>query len=338
MPIKGVTDHTRLPRLGKIHLGVKVPAAGGKAEYPRAVDYFVCPDPVKRVYGEHPKSLEIVFPSEETDVWASQFYKCYSKTRLLCKGDGQTAWSLVDVKTGQLASRESTEVVMKEVRCDADLCPIYMAGNCRPIMCLQFMLPAVEGLGIWQIDTGSWNSIRNINDGIAFIRSLAGRVSLIPLKLEIGPKEVTVARENGVTRKQIYCMTLNTNLKLSDIVRLRATPLLPTGRVLPATPADDEVPEDLFTEELLEQMEEGGKGLQAPKGTPPPLPPKKVAGKRGRAEEARAAHNREAAGSNPAPATTTEKPPILDPSEPREPEKVIGVTDWRTLLGFPGSS
>ena len=39
-PIKDVSDVRRMPRLGKIRLGIKVEAEG-KNPYPRATDYFV---------------------------------------------------------------------------------------------------------------------------------------------------------------------------------------------------------------------------------------------------------------------------------------------------------
>ena len=40
--IKELSDVRRLPRLGKIHLGVKAKNEKG-VEYPKAVDYFVVP-------------------------------------------------------------------------------------------------------------------------------------------------------------------------------------------------------------------------------------------------------------------------------------------------------
>ena len=56
MAISSYRGRGRLPRIGKIHLGVKAKTAQG-VEYPRAVDYFVCPDELRadtqgRPYGE----------------------------------------------------------------------------------------------------------------------------------------------------------------------------------------------------------------------------------------------------------------------------------------------
>ena len=42
MPIKGLSEQRRLPRLGKIRLGVKKKNQKG-IEYPASTDYFVCP-------------------------------------------------------------------------------------------------------------------------------------------------------------------------------------------------------------------------------------------------------------------------------------------------------
>ena len=69
-PIFGLSERTRMPRLGKIHLGVKVPNKTGQGEHPEAVDYFVLPPELHGIYGERPDSLEIVFPSDDTEIIA----------------------------------------------------------------------------------------------------------------------------------------------------------------------------------------------------------------------------------------------------------------------------
>jgi len=89
--IKELSDVRRLPRLGKIHLGVKAKNEKG-VEYPKAVDYFVVPEEVKKVYGEKPEKLKIIIPSEMPDVFFPQWYKKYTYGKgLICKGDGITA-------------------------------------------------------------------------------------------------------------------------------------------------------------------------------------------------------------------------------------------------------
>ena len=41
MPIKGLTERVRVPRLGKIRIGEKTDKG-----YPRSLDHFECPDEV----------------------------------------------------------------------------------------------------------------------------------------------------------------------------------------------------------------------------------------------------------------------------------------------------
>src|SRR5450756_867384 len=90
MPIKGISDVIRLPRLGKIRLGVKKDAEGITILEP--TDHFVCPEEVKKVFGEKPRELRIMFPTNDPAQWASQYLRCYSESnRLVCRGNGKTA-------------------------------------------------------------------------------------------------------------------------------------------------------------------------------------------------------------------------------------------------------
>src|SRR3989304_4359430 len=90
-PIKGISEIVRLPRLGKIRLGIKKEGDDG-SPYPVPTDYFVCPDEVKEIFGDKPKELRIMFPTENSEQWASQYLRCYSTSNeLICRGDGETA-------------------------------------------------------------------------------------------------------------------------------------------------------------------------------------------------------------------------------------------------------
>lgn len=246
MPIKGVSEIRRLPRLGKIHLGIKKKTERG-VEYPSPTDYFVCPEEVQAVFGEKPRELRIMFPGEDDTRWASQWLRCYSATRgLICKGDGQAAMALVDVETGEIATRDSPVVEMREVSCHPESCPEY-GKRCRRVMSLQFLIPEVPGLGIWQLDTTSFYSIVNINSAIDLIRGIYGRVSMIPLTLSLAPQEV---QPEG-RRKTIRVLTLTSPYSL---IELRSRAAEPLGAV--ALPdAEEEMPEDLFPAGVLEQEE-----------------------------------------------------------------------------------
>jgi len=239
-PIKGLSENRRLIRLGKIHLGVKVKNKNG-VEYPKATDYFVCPPEVQAVYGEQPDRLDIIIPVEDEEMWCSQYYRQYSRTRgLICRGDGETCRRMIDRQTGAIANRDSKEVVWKEgLPCPGRDCPDYQAKKCQEVMNLQFLLPRVPGLGIWQIDTGSVNSIRNINDNAAMLRAVCERVSWIPLTLTLEPKEV-VNPDDG-KKKMVRCLNIRHDKGLLEILDASAKP---RATLLIPVPLEDQKPLD----------------------------------------------------------------------------------------------
>lgn len=241
MPIKGLTEQRRLPRLGKIHLGVKAKTKTG-VMYPQATDYFVCPPEVQTVYGEKPYKLDIIIPVEDEEMWASQYYRRYSQTRgLVCKGDGITCRRMLDTETGDTANRDTKAVKWAEgMTCEGRDCLDYKRKSCQEVMNLQFLLPKVPGLGIWQIDTGSINSIRNINNCAAMIRAVCERVRWIPLTLTLEPTEV-INPDDG-KKKIVRCLNLRHEQGLHEL-------LLTSGKtkteLLITAPAEDEQPGDI---------------------------------------------------------------------------------------------
>lgn len=264
MPIKGVTDRPRLPRLGKIRLGIKVEPEG-KASYPRAVDYFVCPPEVREVFGDEPKELSIAFPTDDFDQCASHWYRAYSARGLVCRGDGEDARRLVDMKATvdkdgalpeslhpehwKVATARSEQTAYHSIQCPPDTCPQFASKACRPIMNLQFMLPTVPGLGIWQIDTSSWHSIRNVLSGLELVQALIGRVSGIPLTLALVPQQV---QPEGQAKKTVHVLRLTARYKLDDLYKKAA---LPRGEVFMLPSPDLDTPDDLVPEEVTDAVE-----------------------------------------------------------------------------------
>jgi hypothetical protein len=218
MPIKDLSETVRLPRLGKIHLGYKHPEKG----YPVKTDYFVLPKDhsdykkLVEIYGEKPKELRILIPVEDEEQWASQYYKAYSLSHgLVCKGDGETAMRMIDTKTGALPDRTTSTVLMKDMSCAGRDCPEYKAKKCSEVMNLRFILPEVPGLGVWQIDTGSINSILNVNSCAKIIKKAFGRISLIPLILALEPIEVNNP-ESG-KKQTVYVMNLRSTVTMAQL-------------------------------------------------------------------------------------------------------------------------
>jgi hypothetical protein len=255
-PIKGISEVRRLPRLGKIHLGEKVKVPG-KNPYPRATDYFVVPDEIKKYVGDKPKTLNIMFPTDNPEDFAPQYLKCYSMTQgLVCKGDGVQCRRKIDTATGAVADHTTEEWEYKEMTCDPENCP-EMVGDpeenirpqCRRVMNLMFLLPEVPGLGVWQLDTSSFYSIVNINSCLDVIRSFFGRLYGIPLTLSLEPREVTPP---GMKKKTIQVLHLRSTERMIDLKR-KALPAAPKTAV--AQPEEEEPPEDLFPTEVLAEQE-----------------------------------------------------------------------------------
>jgi len=239
-PIKGLSETRRLPRLGKIHLGVKATNDKG-VEYPRATDYFVCPEEVQALYGNEPRELDILIPVEDDEVWANQYYRRYSRTRgLVCKGDGETCRRMIDTATGDTADHNTKSTAWVEgLPCEGKNCPDYQGNKCKEVINLQFLLPRVPGLGVWQIDSGSINSIININSCATMIRAVCGRISWIPISLTLEPTEV-VSPDDG-KRKVVHCLHLRHKSGLLDLISASEKP---RAELIVATPLEDEAPLD----------------------------------------------------------------------------------------------
>ena len=244
MPIKGLSEQRRIPRVGKIHLGVKKTNQAGK-EYPSATEYFVVPPEVAAVHGDEPTELPIMIPVEDEEYWASQYYRAYSQTRgLTCKGDGETCRRMIDVKTGSMADRSTGKVEWKEMTCKGQECSDYQSKKCREVMNLQFLLPEVPGLGVWQIDTSSVNSIRNINSSAALIRGIIGRVRMIPLILSLS--EIEVNNPDDGKKKKVHVMNLRHGAALHSLISDSIKPI----QELLAPPPDDSAEPPMDVEPL----------------------------------------------------------------------------------------
>ena len=237
-PIKGISEIVRLPRLGKIRLGIKEESSDGKL-YPTPTNYFVCPDEVKKVFGEKPRDLRIMFPTEDREQWASQYLRCYSDSgSLICRGDGETALARVETINRETSSKGEIISKLLEMPCNPDRCPIHKQGHCRQVMNLQFLLPDCLGFGVYQLDTSSYHSMKNINAMLTLIDSICQRVSMIPLSLQLVEQPV---QPDGYD-KVAYVLKLTCYLSLVDAQKFSR---MPRGKAL-LPPPDTEAPDDLF--------------------------------------------------------------------------------------------
>ncbi len=214
--IAGLSEIRRLPRLGKIRLGIKIVHKTSGKEYPREVSYFVVPPEVAKVYGEKPTRLDILFPLEDEGKCFPQNYKRYTKQSLRCKGDGQRALCRVsDVEPAAATFPDNDPNALVEVPCP---CRYLDSGECSQAANLMVILPRVNMGGIWQVDTGSFHNIVRINSAIDYVRALVGRIALVPMVLTRQEEEI----EYEGKKAKHYLLQCTLNADIEQVARLRA--------------------------------------------------------------------------------------------------------------------
>ena len=246
--IHGFSEPKRIPRIGKIYLGVK--RSNGTKDYPSAVDYFVVradggntsEDAARafhEAYGPEPREITIAFPSDDPENFMPQYLASYhgggGRSELWCKGDGLKARRM-DGQGGYV-----------EMDCLYQDCPIYQQKKCKPLTRLLFLLPDVEGIGVWELDTTSYFSAQNLGSSVQLIRQLTrGRIAMIPLKLRLIPQSVS---PEGTT-KTVYVLDLQlVNVKLMEL--LNRIPTLELAESTQLVEPSDDMPDDLFIDSSL---------------------------------------------------------------------------------------
>lgn len=188
--IPGMGEPERLPRLGKIHLGVKDVSAKSGKEFPKATDFFVCPPEVEAVYGAEPRELEVLLPHDDPHEIMPVAFKHYRANGLWCVGNGVEAERRgADGKFGPCP----------------EPCPCkHLEKDCRLLGSLKFFLPKVGLGGVYQIDTSSRIGIDNVREGLQLIKTVTGRLHLVPAILKLQPVEVAPDGK----KKTVHVLTL----------------------------------------------------------------------------------------------------------------------------------
>jgi hypothetical protein len=275
----------RVPRIGKIRIGEKV-ATGRGGERPKALDHFICAEDdykeaFREAFGDKPSSIEIMFHSDDDDDILPNAYKLYTSTYgLTCAGDGERATRIYDVNlahnvqvgdkpedpnrpefwppaTGQT---KGTDWKRKDdLTCTVEQCPQYKGNLCSLSLNLKFMLPQLPGIGIWQLDSRSINSLMNLSGGIAGIKGMTGGVIAgLPIRLSLVDHE---ARPEGQTKKTVKVLSLTyagTPFELREQVRMGM------AGVLEAQDIERETGANALTGEVIEQPALPSQGVVSP--------------------------------------------------------------------------
>lgn len=234
--IKGLSDRRRLPRLGRIRLGLKAVTSGGK-EYPKETEYFVCPPEVQKIYGPKPTDLDIMIPLNDTDAVFPCAYKYYGSSKgLKCSGDGEIAHRVNEETKG-----------MELIKCP---CQLLEDKKCKQMGTLMVILPKVSMGGVYQITTSSINSIIDVNSGMDYIAALLGRFAMVPCTLRRVKTEThhDDKKQNHYTMQIIFDGDVTTlNALRADTVRVLEHPRFQLPAPLDENPAMD--PIDIVADE-----------------------------------------------------------------------------------------
>ena len=224
--IKGLSDRRRVPRLGKIRLGVMVQESGKKA-YPRATDYLVCPPEVQKVFGDRPTSLDIMFPADDAAVIFTQELKMYKASGLWCAGNGERA------------RRWDEQGNLKEMACP---CEYLESGDCGPVATLSFFLADVPGVGVYQLTTGNQRSIVSLNTCLETFSRMFGGLMGIPFTLILEPEQLQRFDERAkrMVKQTLHVLRLDSPYTIRQIVEWRGKQGAPVAALMPA-PEPDEV-------------------------------------------------------------------------------------------------
>lgn len=263
--IKGVSQKRRMPRLGKIRLGIKVKNQGAdpakcecrgigcfRCTHPAETPYFVCPPEVIKVYGQKPTVLDIMFPVNNRAVVFPQALKYYGSSRgLKCIGNGESAVRFSDDKKSQ-----------EEIECP---CELLEQKKCSKKGTLQFLLPKISLAGVYQIDLGSFNSIVDCNSGIDYIAAfieaalgIKGRFAWIPALLKREPIET----HHEGKKQTHFSLHIYPNISIDDMNILKSDTRVLTSPEYQLPPPENIRP-DLDGVEIKDEADLKKEGIES---------------------------------------------------------------------------
>lgn len=272
MPIRGLSEVRRCPRIGRLSLGEKRKSQKNGAEYPAETEWFTMVPATgdkdrdeklvkqfKKLYGDKPKSIKVMFPPVSPDIFFQNFNKRYGTNLLQCKGDSETAKCSLPEYAKGLEVIGTDAMGLTEVVCRGKECPYQKgdeklgikAGSCKRIGTLQIILPEIDALGVWQITTSSFNSIVNLNSALDWLTGICGRYSMIPVNLVRIPTETAYIQDGKQKKSTHYCMQIDLNVSISEIQKLAM--ISPTQSMIALPPPDESPDPLLYTEQEPEE-------------------------------------------------------------------------------------
>lgn len=296
--ISGLTSIRRMPRLGKIRLGIRVPTKKGDNEYPKEVEYFVVPEEVtEALEAQKAKALEagderyrdldpakptwlpIFFTSDDRERVFPQRLQYYRASGLFCQGDGVTAMRVANRKDpvyGKEIPKDVEEGTFYERPCLFEDCPDYSCEKprCKRIGRLYIGLHFYPSDGVFEIATSSWNSIVDLNSAIENVQEKTAGALRYLFDMETQEPLLVLRRVktpvmHGGKTTTHYTLRLESSVSVPYLMGMlaerRKTGLLPPPSTHPE--AHDDLPEDLYPAAVSQPA---GKPKEKPAAAPKP--------------------------------------------------------------------
>ena len=128
----GFSTNRRIPRLGKIRLGLKVQHPKTGKSYPKETPHFVVPKEVAEAFGDEPTELDIFLPSENEEAVFPQKLAYYGSSKgLICHGDGERA---------ERFNQETKKWEDRSCPCEHRKTDENPQGQCAPVGHLMFLI------------------------------------------------------------------------------------------------------------------------------------------------------------------------------------------------------
>jgi hypothetical protein len=177
---------------GKIKIGEKHAEKG----YPMALDYFrphtenvAYIEAFKNTYGEKPKSIQIIFVSDDISHVCAERIELRDKAgKLYARGDGQ---NFEVVKDGNFVMAREEDIIKHygtiENFKEKKVAECASPTGWREILTLRFILPKIKGLlAEWEFNTyADDSSIPQIVATFDHVQQMAGSVRMIPFDLNV---------------------------------------------------------------------------------------------------------------------------------------------------------
>lgn len=159
--IKGLTDKFVIRRVGKIRSGWKDEGERGRLHNPKN---FLLHDAKQLIpiLGEEPSEIYLTVASDDLNAVAPNDLRWYTKSELMCLGDGEEAAYFASNEVAGLTQANHAFGKSRVRRCAYRNCQEYQAGLCGEHIFLNFSVPQYSMAASFTLDSTSFNAVMNV--------------------------------------------------------------------------------------------------------------------------------------------------------------------------------